>query len=363
MRRHRGPSSDAGTVAVRPVDRGRARSFLITAVLALGVVACTDARVSGPADEAGNVEALIGAIVAQSDTGVVVNGRPVLSHPPNGRAVWLEQYERFDLGGFPELDHPQSADYWFASRVLLTHQEREEHGDSLIFRHHDHGDVLLAGQVMDRMTDPPAVGPGGPPIRFEDFLRYRLQTFLHIEWRHGATTAEQAPFHADLAAGRTLTLKSTGSAGASPVEAEITATPLSALVRIENDGPVALAGAVPVIDTRTSLVLQFDRPLDGSRAFVLLHPMFPERQPGVASVFLAPRSATDRVVVPPHVLGQLVAGAPRGSHAFRMIVLEVVVQDDVFTGILAPGSAGAKSFSLPFVQRRETALHLYLDRP
>jgi hypothetical protein len=42
-----------------------------------------------------------------------------------------------------------------------------------------------------------------------------------------------------------------------------------------------------------------------------------------------------------------------------MIVHELNARDDVFRGRFADG---ARSFSLPFVQRSETAMYLYLER-
>lgn len=329
--------------------------------LALGAMACDDMLVDGPVDEAGNVEAVIGAAVVEADTGIVVNGQSVIRYPHNGAALWLDRFERFDFGGFPELDYQQPARYGQSWRIMLAHRHPpEERGDSTIFRYHDHGDAAVAGVPMGKHTDIPHLGPGAPPIRFESFIHYHLPTAAEVEWMHGgSTTFVQTPFHDHLAAGHEILIETTGSDEVLPVQTTFSARPFILLTGLENRGVVDLArSAVPVIHVEDPLVLTFDRPLDAARSYVVLHPMHPHLQPGTRAVFLQTRSPAQRVVIPPHVLRQLVDDAADQT-AFRAIIVDILVQDDAFTGAFTDG---ADTFSLPFVQRAETSVHLYLRR-
>jgi hypothetical protein len=182
---------------------------VVALLFALGAAGCDDTLVAGPLPEAGNVEAVIGAAVVQSDTGVVVNGAAVLRHPSLGQALGLERFETFSFGGFPEIGYPQSVDYTLVWRLNLTHEVREQRGDSLVFRFHDHGDVDIAGIAMEKLTDLPAVAPNSP-VRFENFIRYHLHSSIYLDWVHAVPTHDVSAFHDDLVAGRPLAVRSTG---------------------------------------------------------------------------------------------------------------------------------------------------------
>jgi hypothetical protein len=285
----------------------------------------------------------------------------VLRHPNLGQALWLERSETFSFGGFPEIGYPQSVDYTLIWGVHLSHEVREQRGDSLIFRFHDHGYVDIAGVTMDKLTDLPTVGPT-TPIRLENFIRYHLRSSLYLDWLHAAPTHDVSAFHHDLVAGRPLDVRSTGSSGVEAVQASFAARPFTALKGIENDGAIELRGAVPVIDVEHPLVLTFDRPLDPANAFIIIHPMRTQQhQPhGARAAFLQPRSPSQRVVIPPHILRQLVGDAAGQDVPFRAIIVDVQVEEDVFAGRFTGGEGDDGEFSLPFVQRGETVVHLYL---
>lgn len=347
------------------VRSSRRAPVLILLALAAVSWGCDDVLVAGALPEAGNVDVMMGAAVVQSDTGVVVNGHPVIRHPYNGRALWLDRFERFEAGGFPELDYPQTEGYHRSWRVMLTHgHPPEQDGDTVVFRFHDHGHATVAGVAMDKLTDLPHVGPGAR-VRVENFVRYLLSTHVYVEWMHGgSTTFASAPFHDQMVAGASLEVRTTGSDHATPTAATFAARPLVSLTRLENNGPVDLHSAVPTIDTGHSLVLALDRPLDPERAFVVLVPFWTSGNlnDGARSAFIQPRSATDRLVIPPHVLRQLIENAPDAPRAYRAIMVEFLIEDDVFAGEITGDGPDAGPFSLPFVQRGETAINLYLER-
>lgn len=346
-----------------PIWRRRVVPLLAVLTLLALLAGCEDILVDGPLQEQGNVRAEIGVAVVESDSGTVVNGRQVMSYPPKSRALWLDRFERFDLGGFPELDYAQDARHSESWRVMLTHAHPpEQRGDSTIFRYHDHGQVSLAGVPMEKLTDLPDLGPSAPSIRFENFIRYLLSTAVDVEWMDGRTTHfVRLPFHDDLVAGRDVALESTGSDDALPVQATFTAVALARLTAVENAGVVDLrSGGVPVVYVDQPLVLEFDAALDPQHAYMILHPMGSHAQPG-ARAFIQTRSPTSRVVIPPELLRALVAQATTPI-AYRATIVEVRVQEDVLTGQLAHDEPDQSGFALPFVQRGETSVHLYLGK-
>ncbi len=336
-------------------------SYSLSAFLGLATVvlvsACDGARVAGPPAEAGNVETMIGAAVVESETGVIVDGHPVVSYPSNGRALWLDRFERYDFGGFPEIGYAQHTRYALSWHVTLAHgHPPEQRGDSTVFRFFDHGDATVADVLMDRLTDPPHV-PSGVPVRFENVVRYHLPTFTYAEWEHGGSTIfHQTAFHDDLVAGRDLSIRTTGSDDVLPVHATFAVRAFARLNGIENGEPLSLVGGKPSVDVDRAFVLNFDRPLDPSRAFILLHPMDPT-QPGARPAFIRPVVPTRRVVIPPYALQQLAEIGADSSIPFRALIIEIMVTDDAFSGHLT-----TEPFTLPFVQRSETSIHLYLGR-
>jgi hypothetical protein len=348
------------------------RSNRIALIAALGVMSvlggCDDLLVQGPPADLGNVEFTLGGGVEHTDTAVVVDGRTVVRHPSIDRSLWLDRFERFTHGGFPELGYEQADRYSLSWRLQLTHgHPPEERGDSTILRYVDHGQAAvghgsLDGVVMERLTDLPHVSPG-TPIRFENFVRYHSVSYSHVEWQDGgSTTFVSAPYHAGLVAGASLTVSTTGSEEAEPAAGSFAVRPFAALTGLENGVALDLAGSVPVIDAEKALVFVFDRPLDPERSYIFLVPF--ASQAGL-SAFVQPQWPSGRVVLLPHVLRQLVPAAAAGPVAFRAFVVEIHVQEDGFAGSLAghdPDDAGPTGFSLPFVQRGETTVHFYLRR-
>jgi hypothetical protein len=326
-------------------------------LLLLGAAACESGRIGGPEPEPGNINFLLGAAVVESDTGIVVDGRSVVRHPSNGQALWLDRFDHRPYGGFPELDYPQSAHQSLAWRISLKHQPQQaQQGDSMIFRFVDHGETQVARTAMEKHTDLPHFTPG-LPIRFENFISYFTQAYVHVDWwQGGSTTFHRAPYFDDLLAGAPLVVETSGSAEAEPVTATFSARPFAELKAIANGAPIPQDGAMPVVSVNESFALEFNRSLDPARAFIILIPF---RGVNGKRAFIQPISASQRVVIPSSALRELSAGSSATRLAYTMIIIEVHVQDNVFTGRLRNGGG---EFSLPFVQRSETAMHFYLER-
>jgi hypothetical protein len=349
------------------------RSNRLAGIAALGMMAalsaCSDILVQGPPADLGNVEATLGGGVEQTDTTVVVDGRTVVRHPSIDRSLWLDRFERFTHGGFPELGYEQAERYSLSWRLMLTHAHpREERGDSTILRYVDHGEAAVGhggidGVVMDKLTDLPHVSPG-TPVRFESFVRYHSVSYSRVDWQDGgSTTFVDAPYHAALVAGASLTVSTTGSEEADPAAGSFVARPFAALTGLENGVPLDLMAGMPVIYAEEPLVFVFDRPLDPERAYIFLVPF--ASHPGSHSAFVQPQWSSARVVLLPHILRQLVTASGAGPVAFRAFVVEIHVREDAFAGSLSghdPPSPDPAEFSLPFVQRAETTVHFYLRR-
>jgi hypothetical protein len=344
------------------------RSNRVAGIGLLGMMtmltACDDLLVQGPPADLGNVEVTLGGGVVATDTAVVVDGRTVVRHPSIDRSFWLDRFERFVYGGFPELGYEQAERYSLTWRLMLTHgHPPETRSDSTVLRYVDHGDATVGnttagGVVMDKLTDLPHVAPG-TPVQFESFVRYHSPSYVHADWQAGgSTTFVNASYYAGLMAGQSLALETTGSREAEPAAGSFAARPFAALTGLENGVALNLHGGMPVIDSEQLLVFAFDRPLDPERAYVLLVPF--AGHPGALPAFVQPRSPARRVVLLPHVLRQLIADAGAGPVAFRAVIVEIHVQDDIFAGRLSGDGPGAGEFSLPFVQRAETTVHLYL---
>jgi hypothetical protein len=342
----------------RPWRQLRRRLPAIAPLLAAAVVAAgCDSGIAGPGTEAGNVAFHLDATVMETDTGVVVDGRVVVRHPYNGRALWLARYNQYMLLGFPELDYPQSTIRSDAWRFYLMHEHPREPGDSLIFRFADHGEATLAGAAMTRYTDTPHFTPG-LPIRFENFLSYGLHSSIHIRWAHGDITHDEAPFHAAVVGGQELLLQTTGSAEVEPVTARFAAPALASLTGLTNGEAVPLDDAAPTIRVAHALHLEFDRPLDPERAFIAFFPFTRGAATSARRAFIQPRQAAQRVVIPAESLDTLLGGSGAQRQAYVLIVVEFDTQPDVLRGSFTAGG----EFALPFVHRSETVVHLYLER-
>jgi hypothetical protein len=349
------------------------RSNRIAGIAALGVLAilgaCDDLLVQGHPGDLGNVEATVGGGVEHTDTSVVVDGRTVLRHPSVERSLWLDRFERFAHGGFPELGYEQAERYSLSWRLQLTHGHLpEEQGDSSILRYVDHGQAAVGhGSIddvlMDTLTDLPHVSPG-TPVRFENFVRYHSVSYARADWQDGgSTTFVDAPYHSAMSAGASLTVTTTGSGEAEPAAGSFVVRPFAALTGLENGVALDLEGSMPVVDAEKPLVFVFDRPLDPERAYILLVPF--ASHAWLRSAFVQPQLPSGRVVLLPHILRQLVPASGTGPVAFRAFVVEIRVEEDAFTGRFAggePESPATAEFSLPFVQRAETTVNFYLDR-
>jgi hypothetical protein len=342
----------------RPWRQLRLRLPAIAPLMAAALVAAgCDSGIAGPGTEAGNVAFQLDAAVMETDTGVFVDGRAVVSHPYNGRALWLARYNQYALLGFPELDYPQSTFRSDAWRFYLMHEYPREPGDSLIFRFADHGEATLAGVAMTRHTDTPHFS-AGLPIRFENFLRYGLQSSIHIQWAHGDITHQEAPFHSAVVGGQELLLQTSGSAEVEPVTARFAAPALASLTGITNGDAVPLDDAAPTIRVARALGLEFNRPLDPERAFIALFPFTRGSATTARRAFIQPRQAAQRVVIPAESLDTLLGGSGGQRQAYVLIIVEFDTQPDVLRGSFTGGG----EFALPFVHRSETVVHLYLER-
>lgn len=334
----------------------------LTLLLAAGLVVttgCGDTLVDGPTSDSGNVETRVGVVVAESDTGVTVDGETRVRHPNGTRAVWVDRFERYDFGTTPTLAITPPTRYGLSWRVMLTHEQpREERGDSLILGFYDHGEARIGGMVMDRLDDPPAVGPGAP-VRFDSFVRYTASTFVRVEWQTGeAETFRHAPFHDDLVAGQPVILATSGSDQALPLEAAVTLRPFALLTGLANRGELSLGGNdAPIVDARHPLALDFSRPLDPERAYIVLHPV---NAGGGTTAFVQPRAATYRVVIPALLLRTLAGAGAAAPVAYRVVIVEFHTEDDAIGGHLTDATPEPGSFTLPLVQRSETVVNVRL---
>jgi hypothetical protein len=327
----------------------------ILLILVLGLTAC-DSEPVRPFLETGNVNFQIGAEAVQSDSGVIVNGHMVIAYPRNHEALWVDRFDHYRFGGFPEHDYAQSTRRSLSWWLSFRHGHPPEDGDSLIFSFVDHGEATVAGEPMERFDDLPHVGPN-VPVRFENFIDYRARPFVWAEWWHGGEeTWEHAPYFEDLIAGAELTIQTTGSDEVAPLSGTFSVTPFAELTGIASGNPLSLDGDMPVVRTDAPLTLEFTRPLDPAHSFIAL---FPFRGIDGRHAFIQPRSAVDRVVIPAEALTELVEGAEGSRLAYMMIVLEVHSLEGAIEGVFRESG---DAFSIPFVQRGETGVHLYLER-
>lgn len=340
------------------------RSFLSVLLMSsLVVAACDDGTTPDPdpgpdpTTETG-VDVLLDAVVEQSDTAVVVNGVRLLAYPSIDRSVWMFRYLRFDFGGFPELGYASStrlSDTW---GLQLTHQTSAiERNDSTIWSYADHGDVSVEGAITEKYTDVPVVGPEDP-LGFENFVRYMKFTYGFTIWSDGVGTSwDEAPFHDDMAAGESIELTSTGSADFEPAGGSFAASPVATLLHMENGDTIQLeAEQTPILSSDTTLVLEFDEPLDPARAYIVFSPFFGAE--GARRAFLMPEEPARRVVIPASLLADLVENATDETVPYRIFIEEFATHPDAFTGTDAQG----ESFSIPFGQESETAVSVWLTR-
>lgn len=325
--------------------------------LALAALACGDGVEPDP--EAGNVDAVIGAAVVETDTGVVVVGAWHLPVPSNGKALWLDWFFHHEFGGFPELDYKQNTRWSESWRIQLTHEkDRITRNDSTIFSFVDHGDAAVEDSTMEKSTTRPHVSPG-VPVRFEDWVRYLTHSYLQVTWLAGsAETFHHTRYHDRLVAGEPITVTTSGSEQVEPV-ATFSVSPMARLIELRNGDALFELNAVtpPVLRTDRPLSLGFDRALDGDQSYVVFIP-WPNQGGGAQRAFIRPRAAADRLIIPPSVLAGMVANASRTRVAYLVVIEEFYWENDVFAGRFANGDP----FSLPFVQEGETSLLVYLER-
>ena len=325
--------------------------------LTLALAACDG--VLSPELQTGNVDPILGAAPVTTDTGVVVSDRWCLRVPSNGKALWLDRFLHFDFGGFPELQYPQNTRFSDAWRLQLTHEKtRVTRNDSTILSFVDHGDAAVADSTMEKLTTLPYVLPGSK-VAFENWVRYLATSYTRVIWLAGNEQMFQyAPYHDRLVQGQPISITTTGSAAAGPVTATFSAYPTATLTRLENGDSLPLnASTPPVLNADRAVVFTFDRSLDPDRSYLLLIP-FPHQKGGAQRVFLRLRSAGNRVVIPPSLLGDLIANAGDPRVAYEVVIHEYWWKDNVFVGAFAQGG----DFSLPFVQESETVLLVYLER-
>lgn len=331
---------------------------LAAACLLVTVPACSDG--AGPDSEAGNVDAMIGANVMETDTGLVVPGAWHLRVPSNHEALWLDWFFHHEFGGFPELDYEQNTRFSESWRIQLTHEkDRVTRNDSTILSFVDHGDAAVESVTMEKLTTVPHVTPG-LAIRFENWVRYLTHSYLEVTWLPGHTeTFHHQAYHQRLLAGEPIRVTTTGSQDAEAVTATFSAAPMARLLELQSgDALVGLnADAAPVLRTDRPLIFQFDRALDHERSYIVFIP-WPNQGGGAERAFIRLRSSVDRVVIPSSVLADLVESAAQERVAYLVVVEEYHWEDDVFSGRLATG----EPFTLPFVQEGETSLLVYLER-
>ena len=276
--------------------------------LTLAIAACGDGL--SPETETGNVEAIIGATVLETDTGVAVAGEWTLSLPHYNRALWLDRYVRYDFGGFPDLDYPQDTRFSESWRLRLEHQnEPITRNDSTIFSYVDHGDAAVADSAMDKHTTRPHVSPGST-VGFDSFVSYLRYSYWYVTWLAGNTTTfHDAPYHDPLMAGEAIALTTTGSLEANPVSTTFAASPFSTLVELRSGDTLSLnARTPPIVSVNRALIFGFDRALDPERVYAVFIP-WPKQGSGAQRAFFRPRVSTDRLVIPAATLAELIENA------------------------------------------------------
>jgi hypothetical protein len=338
--------------------------LIVLLTLLAGVTAC-DARPGAEPiyQDPGNVHALMNASMVFTDTGFVVNGTTRISHPGPDRALWMDRFERFDNGGFPELGYEQSTIYSLVWRLMLTHEHPASvRGDSTLLRFVDHGNVTVQGVGMEKFTDVPYVAPG-VPIRFTNFVRYLATGRTRIEWLSGGVTDETATWFGPLAlTGGVRQLTTSGSAEATQYAGWFWVAPFASLQWITSGPPVPLRGAVPVVSADRPLAIGLDRVVDASTSFIVLAPVMPGAS-AAGRAFIQPVGPTSRITIPSDVLRALVAPAGEDRTAYRLTLIEIHVQPFSMQGTLVdPEATSALPFVLPLVQRSELTVHLYLQR-
>lgn len=327
----------------------------------LVLLALAGCDATGPDLEPGNVAVQLNASVVQSDTGVVVNGVRRVKHPSNAAALWVDRFFHHEFGGFPELDYPQNTRWSDAWRVQLMHQKEEiERNDSTIFRFYDHGDATVAGVPVEKLTDLPGVRPGHR-VGYDSFVLYLATAWLHVVWTGGSVTDfYDETYHEALVSGGPVTFTTTGSAEVAPTTTTFETFGMATLMAMESGGRLGFElDTPPVLSVEQPFVLEFDRPLDPAFAYIVFLPWeVGETESGAKRAFIQPRSATDRVVIPPSTLRDLVADADAGTTAYYVVIEEIRYVEDALVGTFAGGG----SYSLPFVQESETSMLLYLER-
>lgn len=312
-----------------------------------------------PSSDSGNVDVVMDAVVARTDSGVTVDGTLLVPHPSYDRALRAAPAVAYDFGGFPELNAGTDARMEIGLTLELTHRKPEvQRNDSTILSYLDHGDVTIEGDTLVKFTDPPQP-TNGAPIGYDNFISYTGIAYATIVGTGGvpATRPDSAAWYDALATGSPVTLRTTGSSEAEPVTAPFYITPTAALVGVQNGEDVPLdVDTPPVIRTSQALDLQFDRPVDPAHTFVMLEP-FGGVSAGARIAFAQPRAATDRIVIPGNTLWSLAGATSASQVAYRITIEEILWQDDVIAGTLAGGT----SFSLPFVQASQTILLVYLE--
>lgn len=322
-------------------------------------VACSDA--TGPEQpdpapgETGVLFAFDGSVV-HSDSAVALNGRRIITYPSRDESVWLDRFLHFGFGGFTELGYPQPrvSDSW---RIQITDNETYiERNDSTILGYADHGVVTIEGVAAEKLTDLPVVMPGDP-WGFENFVRYLTSSYQQVTWAGGEVTQfALSDYHDRLIEGDAIEITSSGSAQMNAATGSFRAATVATLVGLENGESVSLAvDQPPTLHTDTTVVLEFDHPLDPARAYIMVIP-FPGAPAGARGAFLQPIEAAERIVIPSPVLAELIHGTGGARVPYRIFIEEFATAPDVFTGTRANG----EPFSLDYGQEGETSLLVWL---
>ena len=335
---------------------------IVGAALPLFILtACQDPSGPGEGDripgETG-VSFAFDANVERSDSAIALNGTRIIRYPWRDEAVWLDRFHHFDFGGFPELGYAQErvSEAW---RIQITDNETYiERNDSTILGYADHGTVTVEGHATDKLTTLPHVMPGDP-WGFENFVSYLIHSSWEVTLAGGEVLPlEQADFHDRLVAGDAIEIASTGSAQFGAGSGSFRVATMATLTGIENGGVVSLeVDEPPTLRTDTSLVLEFDHPLDPERAYIMIVP-FVGAPAGARGAFLQPIEAAERVVIPAPILAELLHDVAADRVAYRIFIEEFAAADDVFSGTRANG----EPFMLDYGQESETSLSVWLAR-
>lgn len=331
------------------IRRRRERGFVVAALVGCLLAGCEPG--SGPVDSFddlnGNVVAQLGVASEVTDTAVIIDGRPEFTFGDYNRSLWLEHQWEYEYGGIGtfETDRLRKESWFFRFSHRLG-------PPSPVAPYVDHGEVSLADTLFWKSRSGSFIGYGGSPFSRVHYLNGGAITFSH------------ASYLDELLSGAPLPFVSTGSEEAAAFEATISVRPGLTLQGVASGEELPFRSERPTVSAADGLVLEFDRPLEPARTFILLRPNL-AHPPATAWLRLVEPSS--RVVVSGEILQELLAafeaagGAAQVPADYILFVHEYHTEEGAIQGERT-GEQGTEPFALDFVQQNGTRMFLRLDR-